>query len=155
MTKEEQQQAIVAFARTLIGVPYRYGVSYDEAPKVFDCSGFTKYLFAHIGIDIPRSTIEQAEFVGEKMEPDSALEPGDLLFFRGERGHYSPETPEGVGHVAVYVGDDRVISAWARRVGHWPDPIREVGEVKEEPLAQVTARSGPVVAVKRLIGGDA
>ncbi len=150
MTKEEKQREVIAFARTLIGVPYQYGAPMAKAPNVFDCSGFTKYLFAHIGVDIPRSTIEQAEFVGTKVDDIRKLEPGDLVFLHGERGHYSPETPEGVGHVAVYVGDGNIISATAKRVGHWPEQIEEIGEVQEESLEEAIRRLG-LVTVKRVI----
>jgi cell wall-associated NlpC family hydrolase len=39
------------------------------------------------------------------------LKVGDLLFFKGERGHYTKEFPQGIGHVEMYLGNGKLIEA--------------------------------------------
>src|ERR1019366_6604585 len=49
-------QKIVAFAKTQIGVEYKF-CSMD--PKGgFDCSGFVNYVFNHFNIKVPRSSVD-------------------------------------------------------------------------------------------------
>jgi cell wall-associated NlpC family hydrolase len=85
---------IVRFARRLLGVPYVYG---GESTSGFDCSGFTRFVFAHFGVTLPHYTYGQYD-LGHSVSR-SALEPGDLVFF------------DGVGHVGLYIGGDRFIHA--------------------------------------------
>ncbi|WP_168160092.1 C40 family peptidase [Steroidobacter denitrificans] len=85
-------------AMSLLGTPYHYG---GEAPGGFDCSGLVRFVHRQLGIDVPRTTLEQysaADPVGLEQ-----LAPGDLLFFktRGTR----------VSHVAIYTGEGRFIHA--------------------------------------------
>lgn len=116
-----QRQQIVSIARSLVGKPYTHGAGSDEAPRTFDCSSFTQYCMKQVGIDIPRSSILQAAAENGKEiipAPDcSNLESGDLLFFRGQRGHYNDEQFPGrevyVGHVALYLGEGLIVNAQA------------------------------------------
>jgi cell wall-associated NlpC family hydrolase len=83
------------------GVPYVWGGNTPESG--FDCSGFTKYVFATQGIQLPRTSREQAR-VGQGVALDfAAFAPGDLLLFA--------EPGEAISHVAIYVGDGRIIHA--------------------------------------------
>jgi hypothetical protein len=94
--------AVVNTADDYLGVPYVWG---GNTPKGFDCSGFTKYVYAKHGIDLPRVSRQQAQ-VGERVSTSlSALQVGDLLFFAAD---YSR-----VDHVAIYIGDNRIIHATA------------------------------------------
>jgi len=91
--------ALTGTALALRGVPYRNGgVDPDEG---FDCSGFTQYVFAQYGIALPRSVREQFE-VGVPVN-ESALEPGDLIFFA--------TTSPGVSHVGIALGGDQFVHA--------------------------------------------
>jgi N-acetylmuramoyl-L-alanine amidase len=80
-------------------VKYVWG---GNTPKQgFDCSGFTKYIFAKYGVALPRTSREQAR-VGAGIAADfRALRPGDLMFFA--------EPGEAISHVAIYAGDGRII----------------------------------------------
>src|SRR5439155_6317889 len=46
----------VAFAREMIGKPYRYA---GDTPAGFDCSGLVRYSFGRAGIGMPRGTPAQ------------------------------------------------------------------------------------------------
>jgi cell wall-associated NlpC family hydrolase len=77
------------------GVPYVWGG--NTPSQGFDCSGFTKYIFAKHGITLPRTSREQSR-VGAAVAVDfRALRPGDLMFFA--------EPGEAISHVAVYAGN--------------------------------------------------
>lgn len=88
--------AIVAYASNYLGRPYRWGAS---GPNSFDCSGFTSYVFAHFGVNLPRVSRSQAT-VGSYV-PKSKLKPGDLVFFA--------KPGRAVHHVGIYVGNNSYI----------------------------------------------
>jgi cell wall-associated NlpC family hydrolase len=71
---------LITYAKTFIGVPYKYGATMSEAPVVFDCSGFIKYIFSYMQVELPRSSIEQASF-GKIVKNIAKLETGMLFFF--------------------------------------------------------------------------
>lgn len=77
--------SIVDFARQFIGAPYVYGGN-DPATGV-DCSGFTKYVYAHFGIALNRVAIDQASN-GTPVSAENA-QPGDLVIWSGHVGIYS------------------------------------------------------------------
>jgi len=146
----QEQEKLINLAKNLVGTPYKYGAKMSEAPEVFDCSGFIKYLYEQIGKEIPRSTIEQAEFSGEKIKNIEDIKPGDLIFFRGSRGHYNKTFPEGIGHVVMYLGDNKVIHAESKRIQENPK-IVEKGNVRVETLQESIKKLRPIIAIKRII----
>lgn len=83
---------ILDVARQYIGTPYVWGGS---SPAGFDCSGFTQYVFAQVGIDLPRTTDAQRS-AGQVVSAAEA-QPGDLV--------WAP------GHVGIYTGDGQHIAA--------------------------------------------
>lgn len=83
---------VVAYAKTLIGVNYKYG-SIDPR-QGFDCSGFITYVFNHFDIQVPRSSINFTD-VGRTVPKDSA-KPGDLVLFTG-----TDSTERFVGHMGI------------------------------------------------------
>lgn len=118
LTKEQKQKRLVNFALKQLGKPYKYAAKKYEIGKVFDCSSLTQYLYKRIGIDIPRSTILQAEcgkIIPSRKTPPffktEDLQIGDLLFFKGTKGHYNKKFPNGIGHVVMYLGNKKFIHA--------------------------------------------
>ena len=93
--KTTQQTQLVAYAKKFVGVRYSYGGT--SPASGFDCSGFTRYVYAHFGIDLPHYSV--AQFATGKRVSRAGLRPGDLVFFRG------------LGHVGIYVGDGKFIHA--------------------------------------------
>jgi peptidoglycan DL-endopeptidase CwlO len=84
-----------------VGVPYVWGGNTPSSG--FDCSGFTKYVFAKQGIGLPRTSREQAR-AGDGVPLDfGEMRPGDILLFA--------EPGEAVSHVAIWVGSGRIIHA--------------------------------------------
>lgn len=137
------QQKLLEIARALIGTPYKYAAKPEEIPKFLDCSSFTQYVYKQINIDIPRSTLLQAVHAGKEIPPNENLEIGDLLFFRGSKGHYDDELFPGrqiyIGHVALYIGNNKVIHG---------DSKKGVGETY---LKEIVKEKGPVVMIKRIL----
>lgn len=96
---EKLADEIIAYAKTLLGVPYRWG---GYSTKGFDCSGFTKYVFAKFGIDLPRSSYAYSG-IGTKVSR-SELRKGDILMWDTEKNGT-------IGHVGIYMGDGMFIHA--------------------------------------------
>jgi peptidoglycan DL-endopeptidase CwlO len=75
---------------------YAYG---GNGPRVFDCSGFTRYVYKKaVQKNLPRTSRMQYAAV-RKISP-SQIRPGDLVFFRSSSGR--------VYHVAIYAGGGRI-----------------------------------------------
>jgi cell wall-associated NlpC family hydrolase len=85
--------AIIAYAKTFLGVPYRWG---GTTPSGFDCSGFINYIFGNFGFSLVRTSFGLAE-LGETIKL-SDIQPGDLMFFKG-----SNVNSTSVGHVAMVI----------------------------------------------------
>jgi len=85
--------AIISYAKSFLGVPYRYGGS---TPSGFDCSGFINYIFGNFGFSLVRSSYGLAE-IGETISLND-IQPGDLMFFKG-----SNVNSTNVGHVGMVI----------------------------------------------------
>lgn len=107
---------IVALARKCIGVSkYRRGARLVEAPGIFDCSSFIKWLYGQCGIWLPRRSIQQRE-IGESIELDQVIS-GDVVFVSGWIDYYLDDPADGVGHVGIASDNNAVIHAGNRKVG--------------------------------------
>jgi cell wall-associated NlpC family hydrolase len=89
---------VIETAMALRGAPYRNGGS---DPSGFDCSGFTQYVFAQLGVAIPREVRDQF-IMGSSVAPGD-LAPGDLVFFN--------TVAPGASHVGIALGQDEFIHA--------------------------------------------
>jgi len=86
-------------AKSHLGKTYEWGAN---GPYTFDCSGFTKAVFAQYGINIPRVSRDQAKT--GKIVPRNYLEKGDLIFFDSKKS-------SRVSHVGIYLGNGAFIHA--------------------------------------------
>ena len=89
-------EAVVAFAESLMGTPYKYA-STDPAVG-FDCSGFITYVFNHFGIKVPRSSIDFTNVGKEVAVPEAKR--GDIILFTG-----TDSTERFVGHMGIVVSN--------------------------------------------------
>lgn len=89
---------LVVTALALRGVPYRNG---GGDPAGFDCSGFTKYVFARHGVALPRETRDQ--FRAGQPVRRTEVTSGDLVFFS--------TTAPGASHVAIALDEDQFVHA--------------------------------------------
>jgi cell wall-associated NlpC family hydrolase len=101
-----QSDTAVAYVFKQLGCPYSYG-STGPCSVGFDCSGLVMEAWAAAGITIPRDTYEQWAALPHISE--SEIQPGDLLYYNG------------IGHVAMYVGDGMIIDAPSAG-----QPVREI-----------------------------
>ncbi len=85
---------IIAYAKTLIGVPYKYGSTDKEVG--FDCSGFITAVYRHFNIAVPRSSVDFTNY-GTTI-PIEECKPGDLILFTG-----TDPTNRTVGHMGIIV----------------------------------------------------
>ncbi len=91
-------ERLLGLAEQFVGAPYRYG---GNTPEGFDCSGLVVHAHELAGLAVPRTAFEQ--HAAAQPVPESALQPGDLVFFASRRGR--------VDHVGIYAGDGRFVHA--------------------------------------------
>jgi cell wall-associated NlpC family hydrolase len=86
---------VVGIAMRYLGVPYKWG---GASPSTgFDCSGFTMYVYAQVGVSLPHYT--GAQWAMGSPVSRSDLQAGDLVFFNG------------LGHMGIYIGGGSFIHA--------------------------------------------
>jgi cell wall-associated NlpC family hydrolase len=93
---------IVTFARAELGMPYVWGGASPQTS--FDCSGLVQWVYAQVGIDLPRTAQEQYDVTG-RVQPDQ-LQPGDTVYFANT---YPSDVP--ITHVGIYIGNGLMIDA--------------------------------------------
>ena len=108
-----------------MGVPYSWGggalngpsagVDYDAGKVGYDCSGFTRYAFAGVGVQIPKYSGDQYN-AGRKV-PQSQAKRGDLLFWG----------PGGSQHVAIFLGGGKMLEASGSAEKVTVSPVRTAG----------------------------
>jgi cell wall-associated NlpC family hydrolase len=116
---------VIRRAGSQMGVPYSWGggslngpsggVDYDKGKIGFDCSGFTRYAYAGVGVQIPKYSGDQYN-TGRKV-PQSQAKRGDLLFYG----------PGGSQHVAIFLGGGKMLEASGSAGKVTVSPIRTAG----------------------------
>jgi cell wall-associated NlpC family hydrolase len=107
-------QIAIDAAMAYRGLPYAWGGGGSAGPGPgmapdlgvigFDCSGLTQYAYAQAGVSIPRNSRSQYSSLPKVSSND--LRPGDLVFWASD-----PSDPETIHHVALYLGNGRVVQA--------------------------------------------
>ncbi len=90
------RQEIVDFALQFVGNPYVWGGT--SLTNGADCSGFVLAVMENFDISLPRTAAEQYN-ASEKVDL-SEIEVGDLIFYGN-----------GISHVALYMGDGKIVHA--------------------------------------------
>jgi peptidoglycan DL-endopeptidase CwlO len=111
---------VVGIALQYLGIPYVWGGSSPSTG--FDCSGFTSYVYAQVGLYLPHHAASQYS-MGTPVAYEQ-LAPGDLVFF------------SGLGHVGIYIGGGQFVHA-----PHTGDVVK---------ISSLGERSGSYVGARRL-----
>ena len=108
-----------------MGVPYSWGGGKPNGPSLgidsgartvgFDCSGFTQFAFAGVGVLIPKYSGDQYN-TGRKV-PQSQAKRGDLLFWG----------PGGSQHVAIFLGNGQMLESSGSAGKVTVSPLRRAG----------------------------
>ena len=96
VVKDSLPSLLVTYAKTLIGVPYKFASS--NIADGFDCSGFITHVFNHFNITVPRSSVDFTNY-GRPVDSIDA-KPGDLILFTG-----TDSAIEIVGHMGIIVSN--------------------------------------------------
>ncbi len=108
-----------------MGVPYSWGGGKPDGPSRgigsgagtvgYDCSGFTQFSYAGVGVLIPKYSGDQYD-TGRKV-PLSQAKRGDLLFWG----------PGGSQHVAIYLGGGQMLESSGSAGKVTVGPVRHSG----------------------------
>jgi cell wall-associated NlpC family hydrolase len=105
-----QVATAIAWALAQRGTPYRFGGSCtdphgSDPSKRCDCSSLMQQAYAHAGIHIARTTLDQVH-EGVAVPSVNAIAPGDLVLIAGSLG--SRSRPR---HVGMYIGQGLIVNA--------------------------------------------
>ena len=92
--------AAIAYARAQLGDPYVWGA---DGPDAFDCSGLVMRAWQAGGLALPH--FSGGQYAATRRISLSDLRPGDLVFWS------SDGRPDGIHHVAIYIGGEQIIAA--------------------------------------------
>ena len=117
-----------SLAESLLGTPYLYGGS---SPAGMDCSGLIWYVFGQLGIEVPRTSRQQAADSRDVSFEEAQL--GDIFFF-------AMDAKRGVSHAGIYAGDGRFIHApkagktvsFAEYNNYWQARLVKIGRLQGE-----------------------
>lgn len=98
-----KRQEIADFALQFVGNPYVYGGT--SLTNGADCSGFVMSVFAQFGYELPR--VAAAQCAASQKKSAEEIEVGDLVFY-GDGG---------IDHVALYIGDGKIVHASTAATG--------------------------------------
>ena len=89
-------QAAIQYALSQVGKPYSFSAS---PPSSWDCSKLTAAAWAQAGVGL--TALSYSQWDETQRVPVSDIQPGDLVFYFGGGAH----------HVAMYIGDGKMVSA--------------------------------------------
>ncbi|WP_199433856.1 C40 family peptidase [Qaidamihabitans albus] len=119
----EAAATAIEFALGEQGKPYVWGAT---GPNSYDCSGLMLRAFEAAGITVPR--VSRDQYKAGAMLPVEEAQPGDMLFWA-----YDPADPSTIHHVAMYLGDGKIVEAQQSGV---PVHTRSVSWDEAELVAQ-------------------
>lgn len=122
-------KAVVEFVLSKVGYPYSQ--AYRDTGAYYDCSSLAYYAWKRAGVDISYGGATTAAAEGQYCYDNNLLveysdmQPGDLIFYSyGNNGRF-----KNITHVAVYVGDSKVVEAANERIGVVYRPVHGRGSI--------------------------
>ena len=116
---------VIARGASQRGVPYSWGggaingpsagVEQDAGKIGYDCSGFTRYAYAGVGVLLPKYSGDQ--YNAGRHIPPSQAKRGDLIFYG----------PEGTQHVTIYLGNGQMLEESSAAGQVTVSPVRTAG----------------------------
>jgi peptidoglycan DL-endopeptidase CwlO len=98
------------------GKPYQWGAATTHQNS-FDCSSLMLQAYRSVGITLPR--VSRQQFRAGAMLPKEQAQPGDLLFWANDTSNEIT-----IHHVAMYLGDGRIVEAQQTGVPVHIRPVR-------------------------------
>lgn len=103
--KNVSGQTVVNYALQFVGNPYVWGG--NSLTKGCDCSGFVHQVYKYFGYKLVRYSLS---FLYEGVAVSkSDMKPGDIVVY--------PRNSEGIGHVAIYMGNGLIVEAQSTKAG--------------------------------------
>lgn len=111
------QEDILRYSLSKVGCEYNQAYHARTDIDIFDCSSLAYRSYKEVGIDISNNGIftasEECRMADNSGHTADDLLPGDLIFYGGSsNGRY-----KGVYHVAIYVGNGKMVEAKGRNYG--------------------------------------
>ena len=126
---DNRQRSVCSYALHRVGFPYSQDLR--DSGNYYDCSSLAYYSWKDAGADISYggATTAAAEAQGldqaGKIVSFDQLQPGDLIFYSfAGNGRY-----KNISHVAVYVGNGRVVEALNERLGVVYRDVKSTGKI--------------------------
>lgn len=108
---------VVEYALAKVGYPYSQ--EYRDSGDYYDCSSLAYYAWQNAGVNIMYEGANTAAAEGKLcydkhyLVPYDEMQPGDLIFYSyGNNGRFF-----NITHVAIYVGDGKVVEAVDEKTG--------------------------------------
>ena len=137
---EAEHFSIVKEARKHLGKPYKWGANFkQDGIEAFDCGYFVDYIYSLIGKMVGHQCLQLFES-GHPVEV-SDLKPGDAVFRDGPWEKLTRKERKGLSHVAIYIGNGRIIHAadtYRGKDGQWKKYPKNKQMVIEEPVEVIT-----------------
>ena len=126
---DSRQRSVCSYALHRVGYPYSQ--EKRNSGSYYDCSSLAYYSWKDAGTDISYggATTAAAEAQGLEQAGKTVsfdqLQPGDLIFYSfAGNGRY-----KNISHVAVYVGNGRVVEALNERLGVVYRDVKSTGKI--------------------------
>jgi cell wall-associated NlpC family hydrolase len=113
-------QAVAELAMTKVGCHYSQDRRMEEG--YYDCSSLVLRLYREVGIELPNVASTQGKYCYQNamIINKEDLQPGDLIFYSYKKnGEF-----KNISHVAIYVGDGKMVHAANESRGVVIDTLR-------------------------------
>lgn len=130
------REQILKLAKLYLDSPYQLGATGTLPGNPTDCSKFTQNVFANAGIELERTSADQAyqfSLGGYRYDSLERAELGDLIFFKNT---YNAGSDREITHVGIYAGNGMMIHAGSKKVeivpldSYWKEHFKGIWSFK-------------------------